>query len=330
MLPPRAGGLPLVFLSVPVPSQGRDAAVRQGQGAPGLPGLGVAAPPHGAPDREVRRDRGIGVRASGQVHVLPGERTQLLGAGTGEEGDDDVGVHGVAFDGPQDRCGLGERYGLGRPARLTGGHGAQRHDVPVDSAADQGSLHRAVQTGVHALQGARAERARLRRQPRVDVVDAEFAQLPVAQDGDDMGVGERGVQPHRLRVLAREAVRQPVGDRVLDGVAGVGRGVGLQFVEEFPEFVSGLGLALCASASHDPFAGAVMPEAHAGDPALAPGVPVEAALSTTAAFAHRAPPASCAGSATHTRGADAGMSRGRPGRSAGSPVRIGAWMTRYR
>ena len=58
---------------------------REGQGAAGLAGLGVAAGADGAPDHDVRRDRWCRRRAAVEVDVAPGQRPQFLGTGAGEQ-----------------------------------------------------------------------------------------------------------------------------------------------------------------------------------------------------------------------------------------------------
>src|ERR1700757_3109623 len=78
------------------------------------------------PDLKVRRRRV-------QVDLRPGQRTKLLGAGTGQERDDYVGGQGCFLSSGQQRLVEGER--LRRTPVLPGWDLAQQDDVPLDLLA---------------------------------------------------------------------------------------------------------------------------------------------------------------------------------------------------
>lgn len=92
-LPFLVGDEPIPALIFELPPESFDAARRQGERAPGLPGLCVPAPPDRTPHSDARRLRRLEVRPTLEEDVVPGEGPQFLGPGTSQQRDDDLRVH---------------------------------------------------------------------------------------------------------------------------------------------------------------------------------------------------------------------------------------------
>jgi hypothetical protein len=71
--------------------EGFDAARGQGEGAPGLAGLGVSGASDRAPDGDVRRLRRVHVGSAFQEDVVPGEGPELFRTGSRQQREDDGG-----------------------------------------------------------------------------------------------------------------------------------------------------------------------------------------------------------------------------------------------
>ena len=185
-----AGGLGLLVLALSVKDQRGDAPGRQGQGPPGLAGLGVAAVAVGAPDLHGRRYRRVGVRLTVEVDVVPGEGAEFLGARSGQQREHDVGVQPGSVGGVENGLGLVQGEGLGgRPSWPRGTvHSATTLRFTLSRAMR--SIDRAVEAPVELTQGAGAEGGGLVCEPPVDVLGAKLTQLASAQRGDDVGAAQ--------------------------------------------------------------------------------------------------------------------------------------------
>lgn len=80
----------------------------------------------------MRRNGRVGVRRAHQVHVIPHQRAEFLGAGAGEQGQHDVGAHPGVLGGGEHGLGLGQGERLRRTAGLSCRDRAER---------DHGALH---------------------------------------------------------------------------------------------------------------------------------------------------------------------------------------------
>ena len=230
VLPVLPGREPLIGLAAGPGAQRLDRGGGEAEGAAGPFGLGLAVgadrPPHGY----VRRDGRAGGRVAVQVDVGPAQGAGFLGAEPAQQAQHDVGVHqlGRAADvlqaGPQfhdgqgrgggdDRDGLVQGQGLGRPAVLAFGGVGQGGDVAGDQVVGFGVPDGALERQVPHAHRRGGVPGRHRGQRLPDVGGGQVAELAGADDGQDrlenvLVLGDR---------LGRAAV-QPVGEPVLGGL----------------------------------------------------------------------------------------------------------------
>ena len=208
--------------------------------------LRVLVSPPVRTERHTMACGGTGGSVSGltvQVKVAPCQRPQLLGTGAREQRHQDVGAHRRPARMFDQRLGLLKGEGLGGPSGLAGRGAAQQDHVAADLVPALGSGDRSTQDGLEVGDRAGAERRGLLDQPLVDLVGGEVDEFAGAERGNHVLGGEDAFRVHGDVVAAGQAVVEPVGDGLGDGVAVLGGGHAVVVVtDQVFELRAGLGL----------------------------------------------------------------------------------------